>query len=127
MKQAPGLAHHRDGAVAEVRQQAGEVGGGRVAGGDGYLDFCARLCLGVALRPLVGDEIAVADAAQAQRLVGDGEIAVRGVEVVVSVGARRVLAGAPVAQPPLDGGEVGAGVFHFDFEDVVSPPRGTVC
>ena len=81
-----------------MHEQAREVVGRRVAGSDGHFDFGARFGLLIALRSLVGDEIAFADAPQPQRLIGGGEVAIGCVEVVIRVGARWLLDGAPGTQ-----------------------------
>src|SRR5207237_8086114 len=77
--------------------------------------------------PLGGDGRPAPDPPQPQRLVGPGEVAVRGVEVVVGlvVGAER--AGAPVGQLGPHPGPVVGPELQFDFEHVrlqrvIGPP-----
>ena len=88
---------------------------------EGHLDLRARLPLRPALGALVGDEVGPADAAQAEGLVGAGEVAVRGVEVVIGLGDAGVGGRPPLGQAPLRRGEVGPGELHLDFEHAHTP------
>src|SRR5262249_54745317 len=63
-----------------------------------------------------GDKVAVPDLPQPQRLVGPGEIPVRGVEILVNVLARLFDVRAPGAEQPLDFLPIPHRVLDFDFQ-----------
>ena len=82
---------------------------------------CSRLDDAGMLRALVGQHVARADAVQTKGFIGDGKIAIGGVEVMIRLVDRLVAAGLPVLEMLFDGHEVCDRELHFDFQHGVSP------
>ena len=96
-------------------KQPAEVLRGIVTTAERHFELGSRFGLDIALGSLVRDEVACADAADAQRFVGFGEIAVRGIKIVVGLDAALALDRAQRAESFLQRGKIDTAKFLLDF------------
>lgn len=83
--QGPSLFHGGDGSEAEGGEEFGKLLKSLVAAFERKLEFAARFGVGVDFGAFVGDEVLLADLAEAEGFVGLGEIAGGVAEVEVNL------------------------------------------
>ena len=110
------LVYNRDRPIAQVGQEVNERISRFLALGQGDLDFRARFGLGVSLGALVGHHVDRPDAPQPQGLIGDGEIPVRGIEVVIDILARAEPLCTPIGQALFQRGKIHSRELYLDFD-----------
>jgi len=83
--QGPSLFHCGDGGKAEEREEFSKLLKGRFATGEKDVKFASRFGVWIDFGAFVGDEVLLADLAEAEGLVGLGEIAGRVAEIEVEL------------------------------------------